>query len=103
LFIYGYDKMRNPEGILINLDNIKMSGYAYFLSFPDQNQRFKEKQYMIAALAPQIKYFDSLKIKKLFEQIYSSMKQGKHINLEDYWNKLPNILTTGSIYSQGVF
>ncbi|MFX1495582.1 MAG: PleD family two-component system response regulator, partial [Promethearchaeota archaeon] len=69
LFIYGHGKITNAEGILLNLENIQMSGYAYFNSYPDKNERYGQKQYMLAIIAPNINYFHSLKIKKLFNLV----------------------------------
>ncbi|MFX0148793.1 MAG: PleD family two-component system response regulator [Candidatus Hodarchaeota archaeon] len=97
LFIYGHGKITNAEGILLNLDNIKMSGYAYFNSYPDKKERFGQKQYMIAVIAPNISYFHSLRIKELFNQVSNDINTKKGINFKDVWKKISDILTTSVV------
>ncbi|MFX0017606.1 MAG: PleD family two-component system response regulator [Promethearchaeota archaeon] len=94
LFIYGHGKITNAEGILLNLENIKMSGYAYFDSFPAENERFGQKQYMLAIIAPNISYFHSLKIKALFHEISKKINGKKKPDFKELWKKVIEILTT---------
>ncbi|MFX0030012.1 MAG: PleD family two-component system response regulator, partial [Candidatus Hermodarchaeota archaeon] len=61
--IYGQDKITKAEGVLLNIENIQKKGYVFFDAFPDKNERFGEKQYMLAIISPNITYFDSLKVR----------------------------------------
>jgi CheY-like chemotaxis protein len=58
--IYGHEKITKSEDLLLNLTNLKTDAYLLFDSYPDKHERFGEKQYMIAALAPKINFFHSL-------------------------------------------
>ncbi|MFX0027414.1 MAG: PleD family two-component system response regulator [Candidatus Hermodarchaeota archaeon] len=97
LFIYGHGKITNAEGILLNLENIKMSGYAYFNSYPDENERYGQKQYMLATIAPNINYFHSLKIKELFNLVSNEINSKKKIDLKRVWKRISDILTASVI------
>ena len=80
-----------------NLENIKMSGYAYFNSYPDENERYGEKQYMLATIAPNINYFHSLKIKELFNWVSNEINSKKKINLKRVWKEISDILITNVV------
>ena len=97
LFIYGHGKITNAEGILLNLENIKMSGYAYFNSYPDESERFGQKQYMLAVIAPNISYFHSLRIRELFNQISETINNKQKTTLRNLWKKISKILTSSII------
>jgi len=97
LFIYGHGKITNAEGILLNLENIKMSGYVYFNSYPAKNERFGQKQYMLAVIAPNISYFHSLRIRELFNQVTNNINTKNGINFKEVWKKISNILTKSII------
>ncbi|MFX1496341.1 MAG: PleD family two-component system response regulator [Promethearchaeota archaeon] len=97
LFIYGHGKITNAEGILLNLENIKMSGYAYFDSYPAEHERFGQKQYMLAVIAPNISYFHSLKIKAIFNQISRRINSKMKIDLKALWTEITTILTSSII------
>jgi hypothetical protein len=97
LFIYGHGKITNAEGILLNLENIKMSGYAYFNSYPDENERYGQKQYMLATIAPNINYFHSLKVKELFNLVSNKINSKKKIDMKRVWKEVSDILITGVI------
>jgi len=97
LFIYGHGKITNAEGILLNLKNIKMSGYAYFNSYPDESERYGQKQYMLATIAPNINYFHSLKIKELFNLASNKIDSKKKVDLKIVWKEVSDILTASVI------
>ncbi len=90
--LYGYDDINKAEGILLNIENFKRKGYIFFDSFQDQSVRGGERRYMIGLVAPKINYFDSLKIKEVFREISSNIKNQKDWNIESYWEKLSTIL-----------
>jgi len=95
--IYGHDKITKAEGILLNIENIKKQGYIYFDSIPDKNERYREKQYMLAVITPFLTYFDSLKIRDVFKQISKRIKIEQEWEIKDYWEKIVDILSTGSL------
>jgi len=95
--IYGHDKITKAEGLLLNIENIKKQGYIYFDSIPDKNERYGEKQYMLAVITPFLTYFDSLKIRDVFKQISKRIKIEQEWEIKDYWEKIVDILSTGSL------
>lgn len=95
--IYGHDKITKAEGILLNIENIKKKGYVFFDAFPDKNERYGEKQYMLSIIAPNITYFDSLKIREVLKEISEKIKNNQDWEIEDYWEKILEILSAGSL------
>ncbi|MFX1346951.1 MAG: PleD family two-component system response regulator [Promethearchaeota archaeon] len=95
--IYGYDKITKAEGVLLNIENIEKKGYIFFDAYPDKNERFGEKQYMLSVIAPNITYFDSLKIREVFKEISEKIKLNQVWEIESYWEKILEILSTGSL------
>ncbi|MHA1194074.1 MAG: hypothetical protein ACTSP9_17600, partial [Promethearchaeota archaeon] len=92
--IYGYDKITKAEGVLLNIENLNSRGYLYFDSYPDKDERFGEKQYLIAIIAPLINYFHTLKIKKIFTDVSDKIKNKLNWNIEEYWERIHDILLT---------
>ncbi|MBA7528478.1 Regulator of RpoS [subsurface metagenome] len=95
--IYGHDKITKAEGILLNIENIKKKGYVFFDAFPDKNERYGEKQYMLSIIAPNITYFDSLKVREVLNEISKKIKNNQDWEIEDYWEKILEILSPGSL------
>ena len=95
--IYGHDKITKAEGVLLNIDNLNSRGYLFFDSYPDKEERFGEKQYMIAIIAPLINYFHTLKIKNIFADISNKIKNKLNWNIEEYWKRILDILLTETI------
>ena len=95
--IYGHEKITNPEGVLLEIKNLSTRGYLFFDSYPDINERFGEKQYMIAAIAPSINYFHTLAIKEIFTDFSEKIKERIKWNIEFYWKKVYDILLTDPI------
>ena len=93
-FVYGQEKITRPEGVLLNIENIKRFGYAYFDSYPDNTNRSGEQQYMIALIAPKINYLESLKIRKVFEDFSLKVKKKKGLDLKIYWDRISEIFST---------
>ena len=90
--IYGHDKITTAEDVLLNIENLNSRGYLFFDSYTDKHERFGEKQYMIAIIAPSINYFDTLKIKDVFIDISDKIKNKMNWNIEEYWKKIYDIL-----------
>jgi CheY-like chemotaxis protein len=90
--LYGYEDISKAEGILLNIENFQRKGYIFFDSFKDNMVRGGERRYMLGLVAPKINYFDSLKIKEVFKEISSKIKDQKDWNIKNYWEKLSTIL-----------
>jgi CheY-like chemotaxis protein len=95
--IYGHDKITKAEGVLLNIENIKKKGYAFFDAYPDKNERFGEKQYMLSIISPNITYFDSLKVKEVLKGISEKIKNKQEWDMKEYWEKILEILSAGSL------
>lgn len=94
--IYGNDKITKAEGVLLNIENIKKKGYLFFDAYPEENERFGEKQYMLSIIAPNITYIDSLKIREVFIEISEKIKIKQSWEIEDYWIRIHQILSSSS-------
>ena len=90
--IYGYTANTNANGILLEIENINRYGYIFFDSIPDKEVRGGFRRYMIAALASKITYFDSLKIKRVFEELSSKIQENEKYNIKNIYEKIKNIL-----------
>jgi len=90
--IYGHDKITKAEGVLLNIKNLNTRGYLFFDSYPDDTERFGEKQYMIAVIAPSINYFHTLEIKEIFMDLSAKIKKKIEWNIEEYWKKIYNLM-----------
>jgi len=95
--IYGHDKITKAEGVLLEIKNLNTRGYLFFDSYPDKNERFGEKQYMIAVIAPSINYFHTLEIKEIFIDLSEKVKNKNIWNIKEYWKKIYDIMLLDSI------
>ena len=95
--IYGQNNITKAEGILLNIENIQKNGYIFFDAFPDERERYGEKQYMLSVISPSITYFDSLKIKEILREISENIKRKIDWEIKEYWQKIFEILSTGSL------
>lgn len=95
--IYGHDKITKAEGVLLDIKNLNNRGYLFFDSYPDKKERFGEKQYMIAVIAPSINYFHTLEIKEILIDLSNKIKIKKNWNIEDYWKKINDIILINPI------
>ncbi len=94
--IYGHDKITRAQGFLLNIENINEKGYVFFDSYPDENERYGEKQYMLSVISSNLTYFDSLKIKQVLKEISEKIKDKQDWEIKEYWEKLLDILSTDS-------
>lgn len=95
--IYGHENITKEQGILLNIENIKNKGFVFFDSFKKEGERYGERQYMLSLIAPEINYFESLRIKEIFKEISENLKSNINWNIELYWDKILEILTTPQI------
>ncbi len=94
--IYGHDKITRAQGFLLNIENINKKGYVFFDSYPAENERYGEKQYMLSAISSNLTYFDSLKIRQVLKEISEKIKDKKDWEIQEYWEKLLDILSKDS-------
>ena len=92
--IYGQTRMREAQGVLLNIENIKSQGFTYFDAIDDERARGLQRPFMVGVIAPRINYFESLRIKEVLSEITPLIKRGKEWNPEKYWNKISKILST---------
>ena len=91
--IYGHKKqLDRAEGILINLKNFNLTGYAYFDAYKDEDCRGGEREFMFAVIAPQISYYNSLSIKKILKNATDMVSQNNKIKFKKFWKKITDIL-----------
>ena len=95
--IYGHNKITKAEGVLLDIKNLKSRGYLFFDSYPETKERFGEKQFMIAVIAPSINYFHTLEIKDIFIELSAKIKNKTNWNIEEYWQKIYEIMLLDSI------
>ena len=95
--IYGHEKIKKAEDVLLNIENLNRRGYLFFDSYPEKNDRYGEKQYMLAVIAPNITYFHSLQIKELFVEISSKIKNKANWDINQYWKRVNNFLSTDTL------
>ncbi len=90
--IYGQDQITKAEGALIKVANLNSFAYLFFDAYPDKSERFREKQFMLAVLAPAISYLHSLEIKQLLRQISKKIKENEKWDIVKYWKAISSIL-----------
>ena len=90
--MYGHDKITKAEGVLLNIKNLNTRGYLFFDSYPDDTERFGEKQYMLAVIAPSINYFHTIEIKDIMIDISEKIKKKIDWNIEEYWKKIYDLM-----------
>ncbi len=49
---------------------------------------------MLASLAPKINYLNSLKIKEIFIDIATQIKEGQDVNAKNDWERISEVLLT---------
>lgn len=91
--IYGQEELRKAQGLLLNIENIQSCGYIYFDSIEDEEVRGGHRRFMLVVIAPRINYFESLKIKKTFEELSTRIKEGIWWDPKKYWDRVSEILS----------
>ena len=95
--IYGRAGIVKAEGILINIENIQMTGYAFFNFIKNPEFRGGSQEFMFAVIAPKISYFHSLSIKEILKNLSNQFKNNEDWDIKEYWTKIYNILNTSII------
>jgi hypothetical protein len=92
--IYGQERMKGGQGILLNVENIEQKGYVYFDSVVDPNARGRQRPFMLGVIAPEINYFESLRVKEVFKMVASKIKHDADWSIQNCWEKITGILST---------
>jgi len=92
--IYGQSYIHKAQGILLDIENIKMQGYIFFNAIEDRAARGHEKPFMVGVIAPQINYLDSLRIKQIFSELTVKIKSKEPWEIKPYWERISEILVT---------
>ena len=95
--VYGRENHFESQGVLLRIANIERDGYIFFETIDDVEVRGGKRQYMLVTLAPKINYLESLRIKEILKEIGSHIKEGSDWDIEKYWQRILDILTTPSI------
>jgi len=95
--IYGRAGINKAEGILVNIENLQMSGYAFFDVLPNPEFRGGTQEYMFAVIAPNISYLHSLQIKNILNELSIKFKKKEEWNIKEYWDKIFNALKSSII------
>lgn len=95
--IYGSKGYSQAQGVLLRVENINKTAFAYFDSIQTEEVRGGERLFMLTVLAPKINYFESMKINEVFIQISELVKASKDFNVESFWEKVSSILTESQI------
>ncbi len=103
VFLYGQSKLTSPEGILLNIDKIGKNCFVFFDSRENVKQRAKEQQFLLSLIAPRINYFESLKIKQIFNEISEKIKKNNSWNIKETWKEMIKILSEGVINFKSPF
>jgi CheY-like chemotaxis protein len=90
--MYGQNQFTKAEGVLLKITNLESFGYLFFDAYPDKNERYGEKQYMLAVLAPKISYLHSLEIKQVLKEISEKVKKREKWDIAKHWKAISNIL-----------
>ncbi len=92
--IYGQSKITDAQGILLNIENINRQGYIYFDSIPDKHSRGREIPFMLGVISHKINYFESLRIREVFQEITPKIKARENWEVQSSWSKISKILMT---------
>jgi len=95
--IYGHDSISESESLLLNLKNIERNCFLFLDSHPALNERQGKQIYMLAVIAPSINYLNSLKLKEVFKDLTTDIKNKyksnkKNLLFRKYWNLVVDIL-----------
>jgi CheY-like chemotaxis protein len=90
--IYGQKFTDEAKGILLSLGNVHQNAYVFFDASHDAAYRSRIKFFMLGVIAPSISYFDSLSIKKILQEIASTIKAGAEWDITRYHERILDVL-----------
>ena len=92
--IYGHEGVSEAEGVLLHIKNVEKYGYAFFDSLKDSKRKGGQPPFMLAILAPEINYFETLRIKETFQNISDKMNKSIDWDIKEYQKKISELLST---------
>lgn len=95
--IYGQNKRKSEEGVLIHMQNYRLSAYAFFSAYKDKTFRGGERDYMYGIIAPRLCYYNTLLFKEVMQELSERFKQQEEFNLKPYWQRLLDMASEGFI------
>jgi CheY-like chemotaxis protein len=90
--ISGGRDLDEPQGILVNIENIRKKGYFYFFSIDNRNKNVS-KLFLLGVLASQINYLHSLKLKKIFNSLSKLYPAKKKPVLRENFAEIQKVLS----------
>jgi CheY-like chemotaxis protein len=90
--IFGGLDIRSAQSILLKITNINKFGFLYFDFYTDETSPSGQKDFMIACLAPNMTYFDALKLKPIIKDLSKNIKNQNDLNLPEIWEQINIIL-----------
>ena len=90
--MFGNQGTISTEAVLLNVTNINLKAFIVFDAIADETIRGGQRQIMITVLAPEITYFDSLKLKNVLFSLASDLKFQDKNNFEWYYSEVQSIL-----------
>lgn len=90
--LFGNQGTISTEAVLLNVTNINLKAFIVFDAIVDETIRGGQRQIMITVLAPEISYFDSLKLKNILFSLASDLKYEDKNNFEWYYSAVQSIL-----------
>jgi len=84
------------RSILLTIVNISRNAFIFFDSMPDLTLRTRSNLYMLAVIASNISYFESLSITKILSDLSITIKEKKPWKIDEYHSRILTILKTGN-------
>ncbi|MHA2245689.1 MAG: response regulator [Candidatus Hodarchaeales archaeon] len=92
--IFGHEGVSEAEGVLLPIKNVNKYSYAFFDSLKDSERKRGKLPFMLAILAPEINYFETLRIKETLKEISDKMNKSIAWDIEEYQKKISELLST---------
>ncbi|MFW9997696.1 MAG: PleD family two-component system response regulator [Candidatus Odinarchaeota archaeon] len=99
--VFGPGDYHGAQGVLLHVANIGLDGYLFFDTTGIEGVRSGRRQFLLSVLAPEINYFESLRIKELFEDFSSRIKTGNYLSNQfndqqcrHFWEQITRILAS---------
>lgn len=86
-------KIELPETLLINLKQFDRQAFLYYDVIPDNVTYDADSDFIIVLIGPDLNYFKSLKLKKLFTDIGTEFKEKKTVDLKSRWDGVFNAIS----------
>ena len=91
--IYRSENYCEAQDVLLRMENIKIDSFIYFDTVEDPLVKGGKQQFMLATLAPNIDYLESLRIREILVALATEIKAGKKWCVKEVWEKIAEILS----------